>query len=814
MQKNRQYYSKTFETMRKLFLSLSCIFFILFANAQDEVRYIYLHNSGDTLANQAVSNINSIKFANKPASAIFTLTNGQLSYLLTQIDSLTFGMANVSSDAVTIDFSSSSVTVNNPFPNDGIIITTDGTDVTVENNRPNTIFSISGSCSNGSLDFTGTENIYLILNSLELTHTSGPVLKIEEDADAYITLNGTSVLSDGSSGKNAAITSEGSLYFYAGTGEVQISGFKKHAVKVTGDIAISSGTVQITEAASDGLHLDGDFTLSGDGNLVILETTGDGVDCGNNIYINGGNLNLTTSAEDVKGLKANYNIYFNGGESVITTSGAETKAIKSDSAIYINNSSTVLNLTLSNTGVNGISCDSIVNITGGNITINSTSEDGKGIKADIGVIISGGNIEINHSGDMSKGISTNGYTNISGGVFTITSSGGTVLETSGSGYEPSYCSGIKSDGDITISGGTFNITLPTSNNGGKAISSDANITISDGTFTLTTNGAGAVYTNPNGITDSYTCSCIKCDGNLTITGGNITCTSTGSGGKGIKLDGVATFGTIGGNDDDFILTITTSGERFYVSGSGWNMDYANPKALKSDGTMTINSGHISSNCLQTQNEGGEAIECESVMTINGGIIEAFSNKDDGMNPNQLIVNDGKIYTCSNNGDGIDVNGPMTYNGGMVIATGSGMPECGLDCDQNTFKITGGIIIGAGGSTSNPTTSVCTQPTLKINTRSGYAIQVLSGGEVICTYQCPTISGGGPGGGRNLVLLLSHPSFSVGSSYTVKYGGTISGGTYWHGYYTDATYSGGQSTTVTISSMLTNVNAGGGGWPPF
>ena len=38
------------------------------------------------------------------------------------------------------------------------------------------------------------------------------------------------------------------------------------------------------------------------------------------------------------------------------------------------------------------------------------------------------------------------------------------------------------------------------------------------------------------------------------------------------------------------------------------------------------------------------------------------------------------------------------------------------------------------------------------------------------------------------------------------------GTNWNGYYTgNVTYSGGQSTTVNINSMVTTVSAGGGGW---
>jgi hypothetical protein len=216
-----------------------------------------------------------------------------------------------------------------------------------------------------------------------------------------------------------------------------------------------------------------------------------------------------------------------------------------------------------------------------------------------------------------------------------------------------------------------------------------------------------------------------------------------------------------------------------------------------------------------QNEGGECIESKAILTINGGNIEAYSKKDDAVNAAQnLTINGGIYYAHSDNNDGTDSNGTMFINGGFNISNGSRQPEEGFDCDWNQFKITGSTSIGTGGGTSDPTQNVCTQPSLKINTQPGYAIQILkSDGTVICTYQCPTFTGGGGGGwGNNMVMLFTDPQLQTGQSYTVKYGGTISGGDEWHGYYTgNVTYTGGQSVNVNVNSMYTTVNAGGGGW---
>ena len=422
---------------------------------------------------------------------------------------------------------------------------------------------------------------------------------------------------------------------------------------------------------------------------------------------------------------------------------------------------------------------------------------------------------------MSKGIKADGDINISGGTIDITSSGSTVLQLVNNQNEPAYCTAIKCDTDINITGGDFTITLPTTNHGGKSISADGNLSISGGDFTITTQGDGATYTISGNNKDAYTSSCLKSEGNMELLGGNFNLTSTGRGGKGINVGGTLVIGQEGANNDDLTLNVTTSGERITITQGGggpWGGgDYANPKGVKAQGNLTINSGNITVHCTQTQNEGGECIESKATLTINGGNIEAYSVKDDAVNAAQnLTINGGIYYAHSDNNDGTDSNGTMFLNGGLNISNGARQPEEGFDCDNNQFKITGSTSIGTGGGTSNPSQNVCTQPSLKINTQHGYAIQILkSDGTVICTYQCPTFTGGGggwPGGGNNMVMLFTDPQLQTGQSYTVKYNGTISGGTNWNGYYTgNVTYTGGQSVNVNVNSMVTTVNAGGGGW---
>lgn len=583
------------------------------------------------------------------------------------------------------------------------------------------------------------------------------------------------------------------------------------------NITVSEAKVSVTSLSSENIT----FILSGTANpgrFAIESTTTP------TIRLNG--VSLTNPTGKAMDLTCDTGIILEFADG---TTNSLSDGIGSDKKAALMSNSDLLvqgNGTLNVTSFvkHPIKVKGICTINSGNFVITSDVDDVNGLSADSTLVINGGSFDITMNGDISKCIKCDDNLTINGGDFTIVAAGSTVLEVVNNQNVPSYCTAIKCDNDINIGGGTFNITLPTSNQGGKSISADGNITITGGTFDILTQGAGAAYTVYGDTKDSYTSSCLKCDGNMEIQAGNLLLRSTGAGGKGINSGGTMKIGLENASNDDLVLNVTTSGERITVeagSGGGWwpggEGEYANPKAIKADSNLTINSGNITVNCTQTQNEGGECIESKAILTINGGNIEAYSKKDDAVNASsQLILNGGTYYVHSDANDGTDCNGTMQINGGFFISNGSRSPEEGFDCDNNQFKITGGTAIGTGGGTSSPTTSVCTQPSMKINTQQGYAIQILkSDGTVVCTYKCPTFTsggGGGPGGGNSMVMLFTDPQLQTGQTYTIKYNGTISGGTNINGYYTgNVTYSGGQSTTATLSSMYTTVSAGGSGW---
>ncbi len=518
------------------------------------------------------------------------------------------------------------------------------------------------------------------------------------------------------------------------------------------------------------LQSDGKIILNGTGNLSVRGIKKHGIVSTSAIEIQNGTITIPGAASD--GLHSEGFIMSNGNLSVSATSDAIDAG------------------------------DTAISISGGTITSTLNSADVKGIKTGTSTInISGGNINLTLTGAQSKAISAKGNITIDGGNIIANLSGAAVLSASGSGYDPTYSTAIKSDSTITINSGTLNLTLSSTATGGKGISADGEIIINGGTITVSTAGNGTTYNNSTGTIDSYTASCLTSDTNIKILAGNINLSSTGTGGKGASADGQVIIGNVGAANNLLVLNISTSGNRFLVSGTGNNADYANPKAVKAEGNLTLNSGTVTINCTQTS-DGGEGLESKAVLTINGGKTE-ISTWDDAINAaSAIIINGGETYAYAKNNDGIDSNGTMTINGGQTIANGSRTPEEGFDCDNNDFVITGGTIVGTGGATSNPT-SGSTQKAIKITTTAGNNIHIKnSSGNTILMYKVPAYYGNG--NSNSVTLLFTSPLFTTGS-YTIVRGGTISGGTDNHGYITGGTYTGGTNTTVNVSNYLTTVN---------
>jgi hypothetical protein len=704
---------------------------------------IMVHQGENVLLDTNVLMLQAVSLENH--SSVFNFNDGSVQIIsLSDIDSITFS-GEPATDKIHITFAENQATIVNPYEEQGIAITSSGATVSVAAAAgiPDLEYLIDGTSSNGSLTMQSDLSAIFILDNLTLINPTGAAIEITSGTATAVKLTGINTLSDGiGSSKNAPLISKGILSF-GGNGSLQVSGLKKHAISSNKGIYVANGNFTLT-AASDGFHSEG-FKAYGSCSLNIT-AAGDGIDAGGApVEIGTSTIVIHSSADDVKG-------------------------IKTDDVLLIDNNAS--------------------------ITANISGAQSKGLSSKKDIIIHNGNIA-------------------------ITCSGAAVLAASGSGYDPSYCTAIKADNTIHVTGGTIAITSMATSAGGKGFSCDGNIVIEGGNISIATAGNGAVYTNKNGATDSYTASCIKADGNIQLLGGNINCSSSGSGGKGINANGAITIGIAGASNELLHLSVSTSGDRFYVSGNtgggggpggpgGGNTDYANPKAIKAEGNLTVNSGIIRINNTQTT-EGGEGLESKNALAINGGDIEIHTYDDCINAATSISITGGYAYCVSTGNDAIDANGTLTISGGFTMASGARGVECGFDNDNFTFTVSGGTIIGTGGSTSNPTMSSSTQRSIKYTGTANSAICIKkSSGEIVLLYTLPILGGngggpggGGPGSGNSVVLLFSDPNLTTGS-YTLQYGGAISGGTTVNGYNTGGTYSGGSAKTFTINSMFTTV----------
>ena len=237
------------------------------------------------------------------------------------------------------------------------------------------------------------------------------------------------------------------------------------------------------------------------------------------------------------------------------------------------------------------------------------------------------------------------------------------------------------------------------------------------------------------------------------------------------------------------------------------------KGLKAD-TILIAGGETHITCTSTTAEGIEA----DYLTINDGLIECLA-QDDGINADKsIIINGGYVFTHGTDNDGLDSNGTITINGGVIVAIGTKTPEEGIDCDQNNFTITGGIVLGIGGASSTPTSNTTTQPTILYtgSCNAGTRLSLLDAdANVILSYTPETSL-------TQMTLLLTSPALTLNSTYTLTSGGTYTASTtstttsspvitdFHNLTNTGSLTSATTLTTLSLSSVVTSAGNNGGG----
>lgn len=649
---------------------------------------------------------------------------------------------------------------NNPFTQ-MVYVVFDGASATISNGAGAGVSYVQ----NGAMiTFTSTvENIDYVLSGV----ATGGYVKILGTPAVKITLNGLSLTATNGPALHLASTNRNFVVLAEDTVNTLVDG------------------AAYTEAGEGTLYSVGPIVLGGRGSVSLTGRKKHGIYTASYLRMRGGDVEVLGAVKD----------------------GVHTlQAFRMDQG--------TLNITATGDAIDGDA--GTVEINGGAITIQSAADDVKGIKCDGYFRVNGGSINVTMKGVQSKGLKSTADLFINGGTLTFTMSGAMYLTpvsvvTNVSGtirtnsyVDPSYCTAIKCDSNLIMQAGTLTVTH--SGLAGKGISADGDIVIRGGVLDLNTSGGcSTTYTNTSGVLDIASADCLKADRNLEILGGRILALSSGSAGDCLSAEGHLIISNAPS------ITAATRGVKVLLSGSGQTADYANPKAIKAQGNLTVYGGTIK---VTTKNDGGEGLESKGRLTIYGGNLDVTAYDDCLNAASNIAINGGAIFCYSLGNDGIDSNGQMQYNGGTILSSGSTAPEEGFDCDANTFAISGGIMVGTGGASSTPTSSSCTQRSILYSASgmaSGTMVLIKSATTNLLVYRIPrsyTSGGGGGGGGGGSLLLFSHPAITAGTTYNIVTGLVVSGGAEFHGFYTGATVSGGTTAktfTASSSSMVTTVN---------
>lgn len=278
-------------------------------------------------------------------------------------------------------------------------------------------YILSGSSDDGSFFMDGELKASFVLDGLTLTNKRGAAIDIACGKRISVELpeGTTSTLADAEGGIHKACFFVNGHPEFKGGGTLNLVGNTKHAFASDEYTQFKStfGTLNVTYAVSDGLHIDQYFEQNGgiinisgtQGDCIDVSLTKDATDVYNGeAFLTGGTLNLTVAADDVKGLKTETSATLSGGTLYAVVSGDGCKGISTGTDLYINNSS---------------GSDPLVRmeLTGGTYMPGDALLESKcrGIKVKGNFTFDGGTIEMTWDANKNKGISVDGqYTYLSG----------------------------------------------------------------------------------------------------------------------------------------------------------------------------------------------------------------------------------------------------------------------------------------------------------------------------------------------------------------------------------------------------------------
>ena len=444
-------------------------------------------------------------------------------------------------------------------------------------------YSLSGSSTDGEFYMTGSYKATVELRGLTLTNAtpvySGAAICIMNGKriDFSVKSGTVNALTDCAS-PSSALEQKSALYCKGhlelkGQGTLTVNGKYAHAIKSAEYMTLKNATIKVASAVKDGISCDEYFQMKS-GTLTISGVGDDGIQCdldgtvntgqltdhdgedSGNIYIDGGTLNITTTAAGGKAIKADSTLVVNDGTLTLNVSGSVDTSDSTDPSYVtalkggkvVINGGTITATVKGNAGRGVAAWD--IETNGGDIkitnsatptTISSDVKSAKGFKA-LNMALNAGTIGITMTGNAGKGISVGSgtqsssggrprggmgggtkWTNIKGS-YTQGKSDGTgptlTVTTTGSAYSSSNAKAIKAICAAELYGGTTEVN--TSTNGAEGLESKSSVTIAGGKhyfkcYDDCINSAGKISFN-GGYTVAYSTGNDVIDSNAGTTG--------------------------------------------------------------------------------------------------------------------------------------------------------------------------------------------------------------------------------------------------------------------------------------------------------
>lgn len=248
----------------------------------------------------------------------------------------------VFNDSVEIVYNGNKAVVNGGSSN-GFTVQMNGAHVTITTTK-DLACSLKGRSDNGSLMILGDNKIRINLNGVNLKNTNGPAINNRSNDQCFIVTDSMSVLSDDT--------------LYA---EVEEEKVPKGCVCSKGKLYISGrAPLKIVANGADAIHSGKSIFVRRGTNIDIESHAHHAIKAKNNVRIEGGVMNITSTGRAGHGISAQKKVEIAGGRTTIISDTGYGKERKNS---------------------RGIKSDSLVAITGGIVRIKESSVGGKGIRA-------------------------------------------------------------------------------------------------------------------------------------------------------------------------------------------------------------------------------------------------------------------------------------------------------------------------------------------------------------------------------------------------------------------------------------------------